>query len=94
MKLFTLILFFIANLKKNNKFYNNTQIKLININNHNYTNLLGLTFLMLPFIYRNGEDCYDDNDCPHFMRCCQIGLLKYCCTPNNYIKLELTYLKK
>ena len=28
------------------------------------------------------------------MRCCEIGLNKFCCSPNNYIKLELAYQKQ
>ena len=55
--------------------------------------LLVATFLSLPIIYRNGEKCNSDNDCPHIMRCCQIGNIQFCCTPNNYIKLDFSYAK-
>lgn len=61
----------------------------------NLIKFLGFTLLSLPYIFRNGEICESDTDCPHkFMKCCQIGNYKYCCTPNNYIKLEFAYAKK
>lgn len=65
-----------------------------NINTDNYLDkIFFVSLLSLPIIYRNGEKCNLDEDCPHIMKCCQIGNLKYCCTPNNYIKLELAYVK-
>lgn len=45
----------------------------------------------LPFIFRNRDNCEDDEDCPFIMKCCIIGLDKYCCSPNNYVKLEPAY---
>lgn len=45
----------------------------------------------IPFIFRNRDNCEVDEDCPFIMKCCIIGLEKYCCTPNNYIKLEPAY---
>ena len=45
----------------------------------------------IPFIFRNRDNCEDDEDCPFIMKCCIIGLEKYCCSPNNYIKLEPAY---
>ncbi len=47
---------------------------------------------ILPFLFKNREPCYDDNDCPFFMKCCILGIEKYCCTPNNYVKYEPIYL--
>ena len=55
------------------------------------TKIAAITILSLPIIYRNEENCKIDDDCPHIMKCCQIGFYKYCCTPNNYIKLEPLY---
>ena len=49
---------------------------------------------MLPIIFRNNEPCQNDDDCPYIMRCCQIGDNKFCCTPNNYNKLEYAYIKE
>ena len=51
-----------------------------------------ITVGMLPFIFRNREPCYDDDDCPFIMKCCILGIEQYCCTPNNYIKYKPIYL--
>ena len=51
-----------------------------------------ITVGMLPFIFRNREPCYDDDDCPFIMKCCMLGIQQYCCSPNNYIKYEPIYL--
>ena len=65
-----------------------------NINTDNYIpKIFFVTLLSLPIIYRNGEKCISDEDCPNIMKCCQIGNIKYCCTPNNYVKLEFSYIK-
>lgn len=77
------------NYKNNLKIISNENIS-ENIFN---TNTLALLFIMLPYIYKNGENCNTDDDCPHIMRCCKIGTDNYCCTPNNYIKLEYAYIK-
>jgi hypothetical protein len=73
------------------------KINLINNNNLdqniNFVKIIGTILLSLPIIFRNGEKCNSDNDCPNIMKCCQIGNHKYCCTPNNYVKLELAYIK-
>ena len=45
----------------------------------------------IPFIFRNRDKCENDEDCPFIMKCCIIGFEKYCCSPNNYIKLEHAY---
>ena len=31
----------------------------------------------IPFIFRNRDNCEDDEDCPFIMKCCIIGLEKY-----------------
>lgn len=46
---------------------------------------------ILPKILKNNEICDVDEDCPLIMRCCEVGKKKYCCSPNNYIKLNLAY---
>jgi hypothetical protein len=46
----------------------------------------------IAYIFRNGEFCKTDMDCPSVMKCCVIGNDRYCCTPNNYIKLEFSYI--
>jgi hypothetical protein len=48
----------------------------------------------LPKLLKHNEKCVTDDDCPFIMRCCEIGLNKFCCSPNNYIKLELAYQKQ
>lgn len=45
----------------------------------------------IPFLFRNRDDCQNDDDCPFIMKCCIIGIEKYCCSPNNYIKLDPVY---
>ena len=47
---------------------------------------------VLPFIFENREPCYEDDDCPFIMKCCILGIERYCCSPNNYIKYEPIYL--
>ena len=61
--------------------------------NDDLIKICGTMLLSLPIIFRNGEKCKSDNDCPSIMKCCQIGNYKYCCTPNNYVKLEFAYVK-
>jgi hypothetical protein len=90
MKLFNMLF----NINYISNIFNNKDIFVtINpTNNNNYfINFLELTLLSLPFIFRDGEICETDKDCP--MKCCQIGNNKYCCTSNNYIKLEFSYVK-
>ena len=53
---------------------------------------IGLSIISLPIIFKNRENCIDDNDCPFIMRCCKLGIEYYCCSPNNYINLEPLYL--
>ena len=48
--------------------------------------------ISIAYIFRNGEFCKTDMDCPGLMKCCVIGNDRYCCTPNNYIKLEYAYI--
>ena len=72
-----------------------TKINLINHNNQdiNLIKPLDIILFSLPMILRNEDKCEYDSDCPSVMKCCQIGNHKYCCTPNNNIKLKYAYIK-
>lgn len=48
----------------------------------------------MPKFLRNNEICKEDDDCPLIMRCCEVGVQRFCCTPNNYIKLKPTLIKE
>lgn len=54
------------------------------------TNLTPLLFL-IPTMTRHNEICKDDEDCPMIMRCCEVGTNKYCCTPNNFVKMSYAF---
>ena len=41
--------------------------------------------------WKKEKICNTDDDCPDIMRCCEIGLRKYCCTPNNFVKLSFSF---
>lgn len=69
-------------------------MSLVLLQYHNIIPTSVTIFSMLPMIFRNNEICENEEDCPYIMRCCQIGEEKFCCTPNNYIKLEYAYVKK
>lgn len=47
--------------------------------------------LLIPKMFKHNEICEKDDDCPLVMRCCQIGEKKYCCTPNNFVKMSLAF---
>lgn len=47
--------------------------------------------LLIPTFSRHNEPCKTDDDCPMVMRCCELGNNKYCCTPNNFVKMNLAY---
>ena len=47
--------------------------------------------VLLPTFVRHNEICKTDEDCPLIMRCCEVGTNKYCCTPNNFVKMNLAY---
>ena len=55
------------------------------------TNLTPL-MLLIPSITRHNDECERDEDCALIMRCCEVGVKKYCCTPNNFVKLKSSYL--
>jgi len=80
--------------KYDNILNNDFRLNYLIHNNNEYVNILGFTLLLIPIILRNGEICTSDFDCPYkLMKCCQIGNIKYCCTPDNFIKLEFAYTK-
>ncbi len=41
--------------------------------------------------WKKEKICNNDDDCPDIMRCCEIGIKKFCCSPNNYVKLSLAF---
>lgn len=47
----------------------------------------------IPFLFKNNEVCWIDDDCPYFMKCCYDGFKHYCCSPNKYIKYVPVYVK-
>lgn len=53
---------------------------------------IGAMGYFLPKILRNNEICKTDDDCPLIMMCCQVEKKNYCCTPNNFVKMDLAYL--
>lgn len=66
----------------------------IDFNEQLNTVLVSITTIgyFVPKFLRNNEICKTDDDCPLIMRCCEIGKDKYCCTPNNFVKLQYSYL--
>jgi hypothetical protein len=72
----------------------NMQSTDVNFNEQLNTALVSITTIgyFIPRLLRNNEICKTDDDCPLIMRCCEIGKDKYCCTPNNFVKLQYSYL--
>ena len=66
--------------------------------NENLNNVLcslGTIGYFIPKILKKEEKICDvDDDCPLVLRCCQIGKKKYCCSPNNFVKMDLAYSKE
>ena len=91
MKLFYLL--FIFPIFKNSLLQNVVNQE-INENVKNIANFMSYIVLILPNIYRNGDLCQEDDDCPHVMKCCQLGVKQFCCSPDNYIKIVPFYFKK
>mgnify|MGYP001479715933 CR=1 FL=1 len=62
--------------------------------NENLNNVLcslGTIGYFIPKILKKEKICDVDDDCPLVLRCCQIGKKKYCCSPNNFVKMDLAY---
>tara|TARA_Y100000816_G_C25841507_1_gene439760 strand:+ start:89 stop:406 length:318 start_codon:yes stop_codon:yes gene_type:complete len=57
-------------------------------------NGLGIVILSLPSLMKEGGNCKVDDDCPFIMRCCKVGTKNYCCSPNNFISVDLAYNKQ
>lgn len=53
---------------------------------------IGFMGYFIPKLLRKREMCIIDDDCPLIMRCCKVGKQNYCCTPNNFVKMDLAYL--
>lgn len=47
--------------------------------------------LLIPTVTRHNDNCKTDDDCALTMRCCEVGKKRYCCTPNNFVKMSLAY---
>lgn len=65
--------------------------------NNNLNNIvcsIGAAGYLIPKFLRKDEICETDDDCPLIMRCCQVGKSKYCCTPNNFVKMDLAFSKQ
>ena len=62
--------------------------------NNDLINGLGIAIVTLPSLLKEGERCYKDEDCPFIMKCCKIGSNNFCCSPNNFISLDLAYNKQ
>jgi hypothetical protein len=88
--IFKLFLFSFATIPLKNLRIDQADLDFNNALNNILTSIGAIGFL-LPKIFKNNERCNTDEDCPFIMRCCEIGLSKYCCTPNNYIKIDLAY---
>tara|TARA_Y100000813_G_scaffold178202_1_gene145188 strand:+ start:1350 stop:1643 length:294 start_codon:yes stop_codon:yes gene_type:complete len=55
----------------------------------NLVGLAGLTALVIPNLkFRQNNSCNDHSDCFGFKKCCQVYYEKFCCDPDNYIKIE------
>ena len=52
---------------------------------------IGTLGYFLPRYFKQEKSCREDDDCPDIMRCCEVGIKKYCCSPDNYIKLNLAF---
>lgn len=59
-----------------------------------YLTTLTPLLLLIPKIMRHDEICKKDDDCPLIMRCCEVGTNKYCCTPNNFVKMNYAFQDK
>ena len=62
---------------------------------NNYLNdvLVSISALgyILPKYFKQEKICKEDDDCPDIMRCCEVGIKKFCCSPNNYVKLNFAF---
>jgi len=63
------------------------------VNNEIVDNISKLASLVLiiPTVTRHNDNCKTDDDCALIMRCCEVGKKRYCCTPNNFVKMSLAY---
>ena len=57
-------------------------------------NGIGIIIMSLPTLMRQGGNCKNDDDCPFIMRCCKLGINNYCCSPNNFVSVDLAYIEQ
>ena len=65
--------------------------------NNNLNNIvcsIGAVGYLIPKFLKKDEICETDDDCPLIMRCCQVATKKYCCTPNNFVKIDMAFSKQ
>tara|TARA_B100001287_G_scaffold276446_1_gene287290 strand:- start:5648 stop:6001 length:354 start_codon:yes stop_codon:yes gene_type:complete len=91
--LFKILVFSFISIPLNRLQMDNADIEFNNMLNNMLTSITTIGYF-LPKLLKHNEKCENDDDCPFIMRCCEIGLNKFCCSPNNYIKLELAYQKQ
>ena len=69
-----------------------TKLKIQDNNfNTDLINGIGILAFSLPSLLKEGQRCIKDDDCPFIMRCCKVGTNNYCCSPNNFISVDLAY---
>ena len=91
--LFKILFFSFISIPLNRLQIDNADIEFNNMLNNMLTSITTIGYF-LPKLLKHNEKCTTDDDCPFIMRCCEIGLNKFCCSPNNYIKLDLAYQKQ
>ena len=56
----------------------------VNNNVVEYLATLSPLLILIPSLTRNNQKCKNDDDCPFIMRCCEVGVNKFCCTPSHF----------
>ena len=49
---------------------------------------IGIIGYSLQRVNQRVKSCARDEDCPSELRCCDVDNTKFCCTPDNYLKLS------
>ena len=53
---------------------------------------LGFIGYALPKAIQKIKTCESDDDCPSELHCCDVETTKFCCTPDNYLKISASKL--